>query len=609
MIELSKMKYLKLYKESVRLPVNEDDIHKLSCVMMLNKNKDSIVNVLNSKNITDRNLFKLIYRNRNFEDYIKKNKIIVRDNVGRNEYYKICKDRIGLTGVIAFSSINERNFYYDLYFENNVFFNNMTDAEIKIKAKEYWFLISKLKDNPMLEKYKKTILIDVIEWKNFEDNPINLLTNLIIKNFEEFKSLGDIDILFIGNGIVMKMNPNLFEYKDKNRMNFLINELEKSVDNESDILNAEIDLSDEEDELSDEDMEIADKISKQESELEDNDNEENEIDEEEIVSKVLEPIPIKKDSISKRDQELREKQKQIKIDNIKLGDIDIGHDNRNEIPVNDISNNVNTLNKNLTKIKFVNFNETYNKEHYERDILSIANSMKSKSIPVYIRDVKVEDTSDTLNQKVTYTFHLEDTYRGRHTLKFDMPKFIDGKFMYLNGNKKEFLNQFISKPIVKVGPDLVQLVSNYNKIFMRRAGEKVEALYEKFKDLVLTDKKHFSYKRGDCSRLNKEYKTTIEYDTFAKQFAEIVIKPNSGPKLVLVFSQPRLKELCEKYGMINQWQRCQESDRLAVGYIENGNKHSLFDVSINKADITRPKVLAESVGDPFNADEYTVVNE
>ena len=305
--------------------------------------------------------------------------------------------------------------------------------------------------------------------------------------------------------------------------------------------------------------------------------------------------------------ELREKQKNLKIDGVTMGEL---HDRKVDyaaIPVNDVSGSVNTLNKNITRVQFVNFPETYNEHHYQRDIMSIADVMKDKSIPVFVRDMKKEDTSDSLNQKETYTFYLEDSNRGRHTLKFDMPKFVEGKYMYLNGHKKEFNNQRIAKPLIKTGPDTVQVVTNYNKIFMTRHGEKVEALYEKFKELVISDPKHFSYKRGDCSRLNTEYKTTIEYDTLAKQFAEIVVKPPKGDRLHLVFSQPKLKEICcTKLGAEGLWKKIQESGtQMVAGYYEGLKKSSLYILDLNAAEIT-PEVTKESVGDAFPAFEYAV---
>ena len=68
------------------------------------------------------------------------------------------------------------------------------------------------------------------------------------------------------------------------------------------------------------------------------------------------------------------------------------------------------------------------------------NLNQASSIKMYILDIKVEDTSDVLNYKETWTVHLEDENRLRHTIKVDIPKFYDKNFLWLSGNKKVIRN-------------------------------------------------------------------------------------------------------------------------------------------------------------------------
>ena len=68
------------------------------------------------------------------------------------------------------------------------------------------------------------------------------------------------------------------------------------------------------------------------------------------------------------------------------------------------------------------------------------NLNQASSIKMYILDIKVEDTSDILNYKETWTVHLEDENRLRHTIKVDIPKFYDKNFLWLSGNKKVIRN-------------------------------------------------------------------------------------------------------------------------------------------------------------------------
>lgn len=608
MIQVDKMKYLRKYTGQIIIPTNKEDIHKSSCVILLNRNKDSIFSVMNDSTIDDKNLFNFIYRSRDIEFFIKSDRIIEKGTTSRNEYYKDCRDGLKLTGIISISSLKERNFYFDTYFEHEAFINNSGGLTEINRCNEYLKLLKvHLIGFSVLENYKtKIVIMQLDDWRNAEINPLDMLHTACLKSFDSFKEIGDIDFIFFTNKTIFKMNPSKITVSDRTKFSTMCQDLKNAMGESNDILNSEMVMDDEDE--TEEDEAAAEKIRQQEEKLSEEDIEEDEEEVKKIADKVMEPVIIKKDAISKRDAELRERQKNLKVDGVKIGDLTEMHDKQKdyaELPVNDVSGSVNTLNRNVTKVQFASFTQAYNEQFYHRDIISITDALKDKSIPVFVRDAKREDTSDSLNQKYTYTFYLEDSNRGRHTLKFDMPKFVEGKYMYLNGHKKEFNNQRIAKPLIKTGPDTVQVVTNYNKIFMTRHGEKVEALYEKFKELVISDPKHFAYKRGDCSRLNTEYKTTIEYDTLAKHFAEIIVKPPEGPRLYLIFSQPKLKELCcQKLGLEKEWKNAQENNQLVAGYFEDSKKRSLYTIELKTQDITQIVPTKESVGNAFPADEY-----
>ena len=610
MIQVDKMKYLRKYTGQIIIPTNKEDIHKSSCVILLNRNKGSIFSVLNDITIDDKNLFNFVYRSRDIEFFIKSDRIIEKGTTSRNEYYKACRDGLKLTGIISISSLKERNFYFDTYFEHEAFINNSAGLTEINRCNEYLRLLKvHLIGFSTLENYKtKIVLMQLDDWKNAEINPLDMLNTACLKSFESFKEIGDVDFVFFTNKTLFKINPSKISISDRTKFSIMCQDLKNAMGEIDDTLNSEIPMDDEDSEEPEEDEVAAEKIRQQEERLSEEESVEDEEEVKKIADKVMEPVIIKKDAISKRDAELRERQKTLKVDGVKIGDLTEIHDKQTdyaELPVNDVSGDVNTLNKNVTRVQFASFTHSYNEHFYHRDIMSIADALKDKSIPVFVRDAKREDTSDSLNQKYTYTFYLEDSNRGRHTLKFDMPKFVEGKYMYLNGHKKEFTNQRIAKPLIKTGPDTVQVVTNYNKIFMTRHGEKVEALYEKFKELVISDTKHFSFKRGDCSRLNAEYMTTIEYDTLAKQFAEIIVKPPEGPRLCLIFSQPKLKELCcEKLGLEKEWKNAQENNQMVAGYFEDTKSRQLYTIELKTSDIAQIIPAKEAVGNAFPADEY-----
>lgn len=202
----------------------------------------------------------------------------------------------------------------------------------------------------------------------------------------------------------------------------------------------------------------------------------------------------------------------------------------------------NTLNTEMTDLKFANFSRQYNSDLLDKDTIAILNFFKDKRIPVYILDIQKEDTSDNFSKKYTYTVKMESGDRKRHTLKFDFPKFIDDSYMYLNGNKKNILNQLLLKPVSKTGPDTVQLCSNYNKIFLTRVGTKLSPKIEKFKKTLISDsmklpKSKLSYTTGDNRSANSDFKTTIEYDELASYLDNVVV---NGMKIY--FNQNSIRE-------------------------------------------------------------------
>ena len=128
---------------------------------------------------------------------------------------------------------------------------------------------------------------------------------------------------------------------------------------------------------------------------------------------------------------------------------------------------VSSINEEWNDMKFVNFQHAYD---INGDIFAILSSFSSKTYPVSIVDVKVEDASTDMDYVDTYTVNMEDYTGKRFTLTFDIPKFKNDRFMKLRGNEKVMSGQLLLLPCQKTDEDTVQCVSNYNKIFIYRHG-------------------------------------------------------------------------------------------------------------------------------------------
>lgn len=275
---------------------------------------------------------------------------------------------------------------------------------------------------------------------------------------------------------------------------------------------------------------------------------ENEIeDDKEIIKELYKASKSKKVSTKStastaRDQQLRGKQEDLVVNNMTVRELKRINSSKMDIPTKNVSNSLRTTNENMKSVRFTNFNKTYIDNVMSKDITNAVLSLNDKSLPLFIRNVKVEDTSNELNYINTYTFELEDGNRQRSTIKVDIPKFIDGKFMWLGGNKKLIINQNFLLPVVKTGPDTVQIVTNYNKMFIYRDDVKTLSTVEKLQKVVREDEKFQScFKVGNAFDKNRGYITTIEYDELSKYFISY-----RHEKCYIMFDQSVAEEYAQK---------------------------------------------------------------
>lgn len=156
-----------------------------------------------------------------------------------------------------------------------------------------------------------------------------------------------------------------------------------------------------------------------------------------------------------------------KVDNRTVRDIINSTDSIKELPV-DTNIKVNSINEEWKDVRFTKFEEIYD---LHGDVLKCLYTLTSKKFPISIKDIKIEDTSTNMDYLYTYRVGLEDYEGKRFSLIFDMPKFKDKRFMRLRGNDKVMSGQLLLLPCTKSDGDTVQLVSFYNKIFIRRKGQ------------------------------------------------------------------------------------------------------------------------------------------
>ena len=216
--------------------------------------------------------------------------------------------------------------------------------------------------------------------------------------------------------------------------------------------------------------------------------------------------------------------------------------NQKEVPKDNIP--IDNINEDWKDVHFSKFNEAYD---LDSDIISIFNSMTDKSTPIAILDIDKEDKVTSEDYLETWTVKFEDVDGKRHTIKLDVPKFIDNRFMMLRGNYKTIQGQLMLLPIIKTGPDTSQIVSNYNKIFIRRYNPSNGSKTTRNMSILtkILDKyegKTFKVSIGDNDLICQKYELPIEYQDLATSYSRIDFKDGS----FISFNLDEMYELRDK---------------------------------------------------------------
>ena len=583
MIMTKKLPHLKRMRVKSIITHDPKDLRKGSLVIM---NTNELVNLQNKLGpiiLNQKSLMQYAYTERmvNIQIYNKR----VRQNFAADRelhYNKISAELPYLKGVLEAKISQTYNVFYDLTTANKLFQENTLALSMLKKPAMYWNYIMEYMGTKFNDYKFKTMIINAEEFsadivqalkgRSEIVNPIGYLYYIMLRDKDTFFKLGDIDIVFTNNNDSLRINPkecqsmlrrdpkfniaNAFRrelFKLLNKKDPDDNGIEADLVMSGDVKASELadrilskyaggatgDIPEETKEKIEKAVDKAVKkagIDSSESSIE------SEIDNDAELMKALAKDttqkPMKQTASTKRDEMLREKQLELTLRDKSVQDILKVNSEDIKIETNDISDKVETINKNVTQVRYPNINKAYIENLMEKDLTSIIMDLNNKSIPVYVRSIKVEDSSDLSNYKETYTIELEDELRRRHRLVFDVPKFIDNRFMYLGGNRKYINNQQMMLPIAKTAPDTVQLVSNYNKIFIRRYGDKVSNINEKMKKALGTPNCGAKVVLGRCDMDNKPYVTTIEYDDFAKSYKELEV---DGIKLI--FSQPEIRKI------------------------------------------------------------------
>ena len=205
---------------------------------------------------------------------------------------------------------------------------------------------------------------------------------------------------------------------------------------------------------------------------------------------------------------------------------------------------INSMNEEWKDVKFSNFSSSYN---LDDDVVSIFTSMIEKSEPLSIMSIDKEDKSTSEDYVEQWNVKFEDVNGKRFTIKMDVPKFVDGRFMKLRGNLKTIQGQLMLLPIIKTDENTAQIVTNYNKIFVRRVnpsnGSKTTKNLSKLtKILNKYNGKTMTVYPGDNSFVCSKYELPVEFADLAGSYSKIEFFDGS----YISFNIEQMKALAKK---------------------------------------------------------------
>lgn len=603
MISAENIPHLRMYRNRVELPYDKRNQLRSSVAFMITNDTDALIK-MTQNHMVRYNRHQYYFVPNFYDRRIFNKRIIHRLNAQRMELNRKVSSATQLRTNMSMDSINDKNVLVDVSIWNKLFFKEISRAKNYIHRCEEYFAILKdlVNDKDYSSHQIKSIIIDLDAIGktqanaygniNYLDNPLMLFYYAMFKKVSLVKELGKVNVFFISESGMLRVDPTMIDESsfrvfrvEINKINKLMpdsdSEIEKSVVRDEVVKNTATTIKQQYNFTGDDEDEevIAEEIEKAASDEVDNELEKDEtISSEELESKVQDKLSNDENLLktiakeisrkntgtnasTKRSQLIRENQGSVKVGDETIDDLVKLRNSRDaKIEVNNVSDKVATTNSNVTTIRFANFDKAYIDNLYKKDLINSILKLNDAEIPVFVRNVTVEDTSTEMSFKETYTVELEDDNRVRHTLKFDMPKFVDGKFLYLNGNRKVINKQLFLKPIIKIEEDTVQIVSNYNKIFVRRHGSKLSTKTEKFRKALTNPVRGVNVKLGNNIKANTKQKTTIEYDELSKSFTLIKV---GGTEIH--FNQEKALQVAGNLGIKVP------DDKLLVGFVDRKN--------------------------------------
>lgn len=258
-------------------------------------------------------------------------------------------------------------------------------------------------------------------------------------------------------------------------------------------------------------------------------------------------------------------------------------------------------------VKFPNFNATYTKEDMEADIMAMFYHFTQTSHPMNLLDIQVENTSTSEDFVDTWTVNYEDAESGkRSTVRVDVPRMVGDRFMKLRGNEKVLIGQLMLLPIIKTDEDTVQIVSNYNKIFVRRKspsgyGKSTPIVNKLVKVFNKYDGKDFEVTQGDNRKVCSRYALPVSFIDLAALFSKVEFKDGS----YVSFNMDNLRKIpFDRTGLAKNDAKLSDEElgkKFMAIYVKDGKRQPIVDMTVDEYLLELMSTKSERFVELYNA--------
>ena len=524
--------------------------------------------------------YNTLYKNALYSDRIRNNKEMFK------LYEKIKTDNEWIKYTyIDYKRYKNNNLFIDLYFYHQAYRNTIRGVTNKYVDMYFEFIKRFINDRRVGNAgyTKRTVFIPLFGWGNTEFllfdymkeiNPISIFYKKMKYAIADFKAFDNIDFIFFSSNGYFKFNPSNVEKNthftfirlikallanepivDDEKSNSkdgitagIIDKLETNRGIKIHNLTGNADSEEEQEELK---AELVKKINKAAENSADEEQTLDNMEEDEDIKRIISDLEdSSEDSIklsASRLNRINKAQDALmnkKIKNTSVKDLINNSNKPAELPETSLP--IETITDEWKHLKLVNFEKTYD---LDADIVRCLNSLSdtNKETPVSILDIDIKDTSTSEDSIYTYTVKCEGYDGKRFTLKFDIPKFRDYRYMRLRGNEKIFTAELPLIPISKTDPDVVQIASLYNKIFIstyNTSSGKSSPYSSKFiKALSKYDGNKLSIVVGDNTLINNKYELPIDYTDVASSYSYLSFNSkDKNKKITIYFNQETIRE-------------------------------------------------------------------